>query len=420
MVGTTSGGLGDPLVLQRTTHVSYVADFDFHVSTSAATAAPVVGTLNSGTEFVAGVVSLPDGRLWMQGWHAALTPNRWRTQPTTGGNVELPDTRYRFVPVSAEIDNGGAVILDSGEGERFLVQARCDRVVQDHELKCDDCSIVRLFNVVRALRGHGLSDEWIMTPNSGQVLGDGFLPQVFLDQVEDGPYNDAAIWISNTLESQNVMLEVIGPYLAVSVDGLTLEDPDTRAEYERLVREIERLRTRPSSVAVRVTALQLADDAALSAGILSGRPTALDVAELKAVAKPKLDRIMASMPGQANDLLNLRLAVHVRDYETSTATDIAVDDPIIGTLVQGEQLRWVTRDLGEGKMRIEVRAGMSVGPDDFEVVKLREGVVIERSRSSLAQMHATDDLAPGERFSTISPAAGADGELIVLIVERLN
>jgi hypothetical protein len=193
-----------------------------------------------------------------------------------------------------------------------------------------------------------------------------------------------------------------------------------RAEYERLVNEIERLRTRPSSVAVRVTAMQLADDTALSAGILSGRPTTVDFAELKAIAKPKLDRIMASMPGQANDLLNLRLAVHVRDYETSTATDVAVDDPIIGTLVQGEQLRWVARDLGEGKMRIEVRAGMSVGPEQFEVVKLREGVVIERSRSSLAQMHATDDLAPGERFSTISPAAGADGELIVLIVERLN
>jgi hypothetical protein len=420
LAGAVTGGLGDPLVMQRTTHRSYIADIEFSVATNAAMAEPVLATLNTGSEFVFGVVSLPDGRLWIQGWRATLDLAQMREQNTTGGKVELPDTRYRYVPVSAELENGGAVLLDGGEGERFLVQAKCDRVVRDQELKCSDGSVVKFLNVVRALRGHGLSDVWIMTPNSEQVLGEQLLAQVVLDRIEDGPYNDAAMWIENRIETGWISIHTVGPYLAVRASQEAMEEPEGRAEYARVLAAIDRLRTRPTTVAVRVTAMQLTDEVALPEGIVNGRPSAADVAECLARGEVNMSRLLANMTGQANDLLNFRMAAHVRDYSTMTGTGVAVDDPEVGTLVMGQQFRWVAHDAGDGKLRFEVRAGMSVGPSAFEQVTLRDGVTIERTRSSLAQMRAGDNLAVGERMATVSPAAGAEGELIVLVIERLQ
>lgn len=421
MVGAMAGGLGDPLVLQRTEHTTYVADHNYDVATSAKVAEPEVSTLNTGEEIVVGVVSMPDGRLWLQGWQVSTQLNRMRNRETTAGMVELPDVAYRYVPISAELENGGAVILDGGDGRRLMVTARCDRTVRDQELKCDDGTVLKLLNVAGALRGHGLGDAWLMTPNSEEWLGERLLPQVTIEPIEDGPYNDAAIVLGETLVDFGNDIMVVGPYLGVRFAAL---GDDQTAEIEQrhsLLQAIEQRRNRGGTVAVRLTAYQLKDTAALPAGVLLGRPTAADAAELGVLAgKNVMSRILGSMPNQANDLMDLRLASLVRDYEAMTATEVAVQDPVIGTMVLGSQFRWVARLAPEGRMQIELRAGITVGPTEFEVVNPGEPQSIERSRSALAQLRVVDDLAVGERLAAVSPAAGIDGELIVLVLERLK
>ncbi len=421
MVGAMAGGLGDPLVLQKTEHVTYVADHDYNVATGAVVAEPQVSTLNTGEELVVGVVSMPDGRLWLQGWQASTQLNRMRKRDTTAGTVELPDVGYRYVPVSAEVENGGGVILDGGEGQRFLVTARCDRTVRDHEFTCDDGTVLKLLNVAGALRGHGLADAWLMTPNSDEWLGEGFLPQVSFEPVEDGPYNDAAIVLRETLSDPRDEIMVVGPYLGMRLAALEEGEADELEQRQDLLEAIALRRSRSSTVAVRLTAYQLKDTAALPAGVLLGRPAATDIAELGVLAgKPVLSRTMGSMPNQANDLMDLRLAALVRDYNSMTATEVAVQDPAIGTLVLGSQFRWVARPAPDGRMQLELRAGITVGPAEFEVVNPGDAHSIERSRSALAQLRVVDDLAVGERLAAVSPAAGINGELIVLVLERLK
>ncbi|MBK8206717.1 MAG: hypothetical protein IPK87_07950 [Planctomycetes bacterium] len=421
MVGAMAGGLGDPLVLQRTEHTTYVADHNYDVATSAKVAEPEVSTLNTGEEIVVGVVSMPDGRLWMQGWQASTQLNRMRKRETTAGTVELPDVGYRYVPISAEFENGGGVILDGGDGRRFMVTARCDRTVGDHELTCDDGTVLKLLNVAGALRGHGLADAWLMTPNSEEWLGESLLPQVTIEPIEDGPYNDAAIMLADTLYDFGGEFSIVGPYLGLRLPALEEDQPDALKQRHSLLQAIDQRRTRSGTVAVRLTAYQLKDTAALPAGVLLGRPTAADAAELNVLAgKNVMTRTLGSMPNQANDLMDLRLAALVRDYEAMTATEVAVQDPAIGTMVLGSQFRWVARPAPEGRMQLELRAGITVGPAEFEVVNPGDPHSIERSRSALAQLRVVDDLAVGERLAAVSPAAGIDGELIVLVLERLK
>lgn len=421
LLGTLTGGLGDPLVLQRTQHTTYIADIEIQLATEAVISEPQLSTLNTGTEVVAGVLALPDGGLWVQGWHADMALNRMRKRATSAGEVELPDAAYRYSPVSAEIENGGGVLLDAGDNNRLLLVARCDRKVQDHEYKAPDGTILRLLNVAPALRGHGLADAWVMTPNSEQWLGDGRLPQVFLEPPVDGPYNDAAILLCETMDADYIRLQVVGPYLGVRIEPLDPEDTETAAMQRRELEKLAMSRDPHAPVAVRVSTYKLKDSSQLPAGLLMGRPSAADEAELKTMAgTPTSTRLMASRTFQACDQIDLRLMAMLRDYNSATATGVAANDPQIGTIVLGSQLRWSATPADDGKMQLELRAGVTVGPTEVQRINPEDPHSIERSTSALTQLRVVDELAVGERMAAISPAAGLDGELIVIVLERLK
>ena len=421
-VGTFRGGLGEPFVLQKTQHTSYVSDYDINVATEAAVSSPEVNDLNTGEEFVLGAVSLSDGRLWVQGWHAAMNLKEMRKFKTNAGTIELPDLSYSFAPVSAVIENGGAAVIDAGPAGRFMVQTKCDRVVKNHELKLDNGNTLHLLNCVGAMRGGGLGGFWLMNPTSSALMEDSLFPQVMLGDVIDGPYMDAAMMIDEELEHNGLDLEVLGPYLGViEGSGEDFDEDELRALHETTAR-LKGTPAAPETASVRITAYSVADDSNLPAGILNGRPDAADVAEVKSIAGEALfDRVSMNLLRQQVDQFEVRLATHLRAYESYTATGITALDPQVGTLVLGEQIRWQARDAGDGRMRIEVRTGITVGGEKFERINVgTDGLEVERSRSALTQARLADELKIGERMSSLSPGVGVDGELVVIVVERLK
>ncbi|MCA8919407.1 MAG: hypothetical protein KDB32_10035, partial [Planctomycetes bacterium] len=69
----------------------------------------------------------------------------------------------------------------------------------------------------------------------------------------------------------------------------------------------------------------------------------------------------------------------------------------------------------------EVRTGITVGGEKFERINVgTDGLEVERSRSALTQARLADELKIGERMSSLSPGVGVDGELVVIVVERLK
>lgn len=422
-VGTFRGGLAEPFVLQQTQHRSYVADYDTSTAQDAAIASPRVNDLHTGEEFVLGAASLSDGRLWVQGWHATLKLNDMRKVTTSTGAVEMPDVSYSFAPVSAVIENGGGAIIDAGPSGRFMVRAECDRVVRNHELKLDNGGSMRLINCIGGMRGDGLGGFWLMNPTSSSLMEDSMFPQVMLEDVNDGPYLDAAYYFSELLEDSSLYCDGLGPYLGViipSPEDLYEEDLVQRGEE---LAELDAIPVAPQTASVRITAYEVADDSQIPAGVLTGRPSAADIAELKTIARNKslFNRVSMNLLRQQSDQFEVRLATHLRGYDSVIATGVTALDPEVGTLVLGEQIRWQARDVGEGRLRIEVRSGITVGGEKFERVAVgTDGLSVERSRSALTQARLGDELAIGERMAGISPGVGVDGQLVVIVVERLK
>lgn len=417
-VGTFAGGLAEPFVLQQTQHRSYVADYDVSLATEASIAEPRVNDLHTGEEFVLGAVSLSDGRLWVQGWHAAMKLNQMRSATTDAGGIELPEVSYSFAPVSAVIENGGAAVIDAGPAGKFLVRAECDRVVRNHELLLDNGNTLRLINCVGSMRGHGLGGFWLMNPTSSALMEDSLFPQVILEDIEDGPYLDAACGISDQLAEAGIQSRSFGPFLGVAL-RMAVNDP----EYEQVSARLNAIPVAPESVGVRITAYEVKDDAALPAGVLNGRPSAADVAEVKTLAggKALFDRLSMNLLRQQVDHFEVKLATHLRDYDSHSATGVTALDPQVGTLVLGEQIRWQARSAEDGRLRLEVRSGITVGGEQFEKVAVgNDGLTVERSHSALTQARLADELAAGERMACVSPGAGADGRLVVIVVERLK
>lgn len=418
LVGNFRGGLAEPFVLQQTQHRSYVADYDLNLATEASIAAPRVRDLHTGEEFVLGAISLPDGRLWVQGWHAAMKHTAMRTTETSAGNIELPEVSYSFAPVSAVIENGGAALIDAGQSGKFLVRAECDRVVRNHELLLDNGNTLRLINCAGTMRGHGLGGFWLMNPTSSALMEDSLFPQVILEDNEDGPYLDSAIHVSDQLAEAGIESRSFGPYLGVAL-RMAVNDP----EYEQVRARLDAIPVAPETVGVRITAYEVKDDAAIPAGVLNGRPDAADVAELRALAggNALFDRLSMNLLRQQVDQFEVKLATHLRDYDSLSATGVTALDPQVGTLVLGEQIRWQARSAEEGRLRIELRSGITVGGERFEKVAVgNDGLTVERSRSALTQARLADELAAGERMACVSPGAGADGRLVIIVVERLK
>ncbi|MCA8914309.1 MAG: hypothetical protein KDB90_02770 [Planctomycetes bacterium] len=422
-VANFRGGLAEPFVVQQTQHRSYVADYDLSLATEAAVESPNVRDLNTGEEFVLGAVSLSDGRLWVQGWHASMRLNQMRTLHTSAGDVELPDVSYSFAPVSAVIENGGAAVIDAGQAGRFLVKADCDRIIGNHAMKLENGTTLKLLNCVGGMRGQSLGGFWLMRATASTLAEDSMFPQVMLEDVVDGPYRDAALFYEEELDSEWVRARCFGPYLSVMVNSGEDLSEEEMAERNSFVKRIDSIPTAPETVGVRISAFEISDDAALPAGVLNGRPSTADVSELKALAggKATFDRVSSNMLRQQVDNLQVKLATHVRGYDSQSATGVTALDPQIGTLVLGEQIRWQARADEDGRMHIEVRSGITVGSTDFDKVEFgNNGLTIERSRSALTQARLADDLLVGDRMASLTPAVGADGKLVVIVVERLK
>lgn len=418
LVGTSRGGLADPLVIQKIETRQYIADYDVNMAAGAFSYAPTLRTLATGHEVVCGVVSLPDGTLWVQGWHAAASCSEIRKVSTSGGEVELPNLRYSWTPVSAVIENGGAVVIDAGAGERLMLSARCDRTIKDQTLKLEDGTELMLLNMTGKLRSHGLNADWLMTPNMNQSFNDGTAPQIFVSDPEDGPYNDAAIYACDRWNADEIPAYVVGPLMGVVM-------PNANGD-EALETAVRRARTAMAErdtgdrISLRVRTFEVADDAALPAGVLVGRPGAADIAELGTLSKGGMDRKVALRQQHLLDLIDVRYANHVHNYSVSTATGISAEDPEVAALVTGAQIRLAVNPVGDGVVNVNTRVGITAGDDQFEQIKTASGWAIERKRIATTQAHFNDDMKVGDLTATVCPSAGPTGRLVVIVVERLK
>lgn len=419
LVGTMTGGLCDPLVLQRIDRRQCIVDYDCTVAEDTVAYTPVVREVATGSEIVVGVISLPDGTLWVQGWHAQMVWLGARKLMTSGGEVELPELAYSWTPVSGVIANGGGLVIDAGEGNRFLVSASCDRVIRDHALKLEDGSELRLLNMTGILRSTALSTRWLMEPRTTEVFGDASWPQVFMDGPEDGPYNDAAIHVSENWNIGEVRIRTVGPLLGVHMPAAG-QDEWTDSQRKR-AEQLLAMRDTTDRCVLRVSTFEVADDAALPAGVLQGRPSATDMQELTALAgKAGLSRELLMRHGHLLDLLALQLSNHVRSYEANSAKGVSALDPVIATIVTGTQLRLSANPVAEGVLNVSLRAGVTTGDAGFEQVKGAGGWHVERKTCAVTQAHFNQDLKVGEKCATVCPGPGPTGRLVVIVIERIS
>jgi hypothetical protein len=428
LVGAASTGLGDPILLQQTGATTYVADYDANTAAGAGGHNPVTATLSTGEEFVAGAIVLNDGRLWVQGWHAVRKLESMRKLNSVAGEIELPTATYSYTPVSAIIENGGAAVMDAGPSGRFLLTATAGGTVPDTRLDCGNGRELRLINATGVLRGHAMGSRWLMTPNTQEAMHDTIFHQIHLDEeYVDGPYNDAAMVAQDRLEglTWGQDLYVVGPLLGVKTHPTDPEDAElaaSRQAFDRALAEVCRVR---DTVGLRARAVRVPATAALGAGLLNGTPTATDLADLDAVAGRVVvtDRLLSNGIDQNMDLLDTRAMAMLHGYDSQTATEIMLHDPAVRSLLLGAQLRWVAREAADGAITLEMRAGVTVGSQQFDAVPVQlagKPFVVERSRSNLVQARFGAELKPGQSLSHIVPGGGTGDELLVLVVTRVR
>lgn len=430
LVGTLRGGLAERMVLQRVQHQSYLADYQMSVATGSAVAQSDVRDLRTGEEIVAGAIVLPDGKLWIQGWHAAMRLAEMQQFETNCGRVELPRVSYSYTPLASVLPRACGTVLDAGPGNRFLVIADCDAAIKSRTLKPNAGTTLSLMNVTGCLRGMAPVTGWLMTPNRMEVMGDGIsFDQVFVEQPIDGPYNDAAAFMKEYLEGRQssdwFQFQVVGPFLGIR-GFAPVDDEEMMKEFNShaalVATDLEVALSEPAQTTIRVRAWVVSPGEGLPAGIVDGAPSERDMATMVALGQPVLDRTTTALGGQRMDFLDLAMAAHVRDYQTMVAQQAAGMDPVIGTLVTGKQVRWNARSLEAGLVRFELRAALTVGDDKFENIPWGDERKwsVQRSKSDLSQLEMISELAVGGRSATVSPGAGAEGSLIVLVAERVR
>jgi hypothetical protein len=386
--------------------------------------------MRTGEELVAGAIMLPGGRLWLQAWHAAMKLDEMRKVDTNCGQVEMPRASYSYTPLSEVMAKGSGAILDVGALGRFMLVADCDASVENRKLSLENGGSLELLNLAGMLQGQGPEASWIMTPNVNRVTADGVpLDQVFLDQPIDGPYNDAANMAQNWLEQQEgfgegVSFRHTGPFMAVMSRPPVGDEEAAKVQASQVARlrgALSVIAREPETTVVRVRAWIVSSSVTLPDGVIDGRPSAKDLGVMESISAPSLDRATASMVGQGVDLMDLQLATHLRDYQTLLAQQATGLDPQVGVLVLGKQVHWMSRNADNGKLRVEVRAAVTVGTSKFEQIPWGEDKKwnIERSLSDLAQVDMSGELGVGEGVSTICPG-GAEDSLLVMVVERVK
>ncbi|MBX3472919.1 MAG: hypothetical protein KF754_00875 [Planctomycetes bacterium] len=427
LVGAATSGLGDPVMLQQTGSTTFVADYDANAATGAGGHNPVTGNLTTGEEFVAGAIVLADGRVWVQGWHAARKLESMRKLPTVAGDVELPTATYSYTPVSAVVENGGATMMDAGPAGRFMLTATASGTVPDTRLDCGQGRELRLINATGTLRGHALGSRWMLSANTQEAIHDSMFGQIIVDEeYVDGPYNDAAIFMAENLDGfAAVEPYPVGPLLGLKMHPLDEEDSEGLAERADFERQVKAMCTQRDTVGLHARLVRVPAATALAAGLLNGAPTTAEIAELVATKGRVMvsDRMLSAGLEQNMDILDTRIAAMVHGYESVTATEIMLHDPIVRSLMLGSQFRWVARESGDGAVALEMRAGVTVGAEEFESVEVKlagKGFSVERSRSNVVQARFGGELKVGQSLSHIVPGGGDNDELLVMVVTRLR
>ncbi len=429
LVGTMRGGLGERMVLQRLQHRSYLADYNVTAAEGVSAPTSEVRDLRTGEEIVAGVIVLPNGRLWLQGWHASMKLIEMRLMDTSCGRVELPHLGYSHTPMSITLDSGAAGVLDAGAAGRFMVIANCDSSVPSRKLEAGRGRTLELVNATGCLRGQGPNGRWLMTPTQGGLIADGLpIEQIYVEEPVDGPYNDGAKHLCERLSELacaegTIELSVVGPFLGVrtlpptdDAEAITRHEARARAFREAL----ETINAEQKSAIIRVRAWVVAPGQNVPEGIIDGKPSEKDLDLLSAMHAPVLDRIAATLVDQRVDFMDISLAAHVRDYETTIATQTSGQDPWIGTLVLGKQVQWLARPAADGRVMLELRAGVTTGDEKFESIAWGDDKkwFIERSKSDLAQIELSGEMGQGDRLATVCPGGGGEGSLLVIVAER--
>lgn len=426
LVGVANGGLGDRLTIQRTESRSFVADLDAETATGTSSIDPRMNELFTGDEFVFSGVKLVDGRVWLQGRIASRNLTKMNEATTSQGTIELPDTSYKFAPISTVFQNNAGVVVDL-DHRRYLVRVNITGDLSDRKIKVGEYGEVHLLNVVHTQRGQDFSHEWFMEPNAERFVEDGIgLRQVFVDRYEDGPYHDAAIMAferANNLGLDDCM-EVFGPWLAV-IDT-TSEDWFEPEQHNALARVRNMLAPEGACATtnVRIRLIEAPNTMAMSAGVLAGLPSRAEIDALVAAndTTARLDSVSFARVGQRMEILNLRTVNMVADYDTILAAEVSIMDPVVRTQLLGQQVRWSASADRDGRLMVRLRAGFTHGPSEFEWINTGENndLQIQRSRADLSQADISERLKKGEAACCVIPSASNPDTLFVLVVERIE
>lgn len=401
LVGTSSGQMGETLLLQNTQAHEFIQGYSLGQDGKSLMTR---GALHAGHEVLAAALPLPDGRVYLHGWSARLALAESRDVATSCGKVECPRAAYSWLPVSALIENGGAVIADEGARGRTLFCCTIEGTMPNRALECGTRTTLGLVNVSAWATPALPQMEWVSSgPISHLRLGTESQPQGLWPQC--CPTHGLASALSNRLVGESATLGAIlciGPYLGVRVteseeNGATIEEFEAaRKRVSELLKEIS---LGPEIVQLRVRAWR-----AKTAPALSGRGATSK--DLEALGAAVFDRVLSGLVGQIATMADLELAALILGESSG---------PEAGTASWGTQLQW--RVLASSQRQLEMRAAWIDGSRKIESVIDDGKVRLERAQRQVTPVEFNGAFESDALLQAVVPAG--EGYLVVA-VQRLK
>ncbi len=383
----------------------------------------VTGTLYSGDQWRVLAIVLADGRIRVAAQHARGRDPATRAWQVQGGPIELPQLRWSVVPAVAVVENGGGLILDSGN-EWFLIRARCDTKLGAAQ---SDDGEVEAFNASEFYPVAGIRVASIAapTPNDAGMPPSPLLPQRGeWDLRHDLSLNRAAALSEYFVRDINpdYTLEPRRVYYAAGRLALrinrTLEETDDPAAVARHRAEADRqfaeqLAPRPGHV-LRVKVIRIPEGATLAQSFATGNPSAVEVETLGSAkgATVMIDRTVPLETGQVLDLASLWLRNYVAEF-LPHGVDRGIWSPQLATYVSGWQLRLSRHDSNrtQAKLAFCAEGGLKLIPGTGGL----KGLDVERPEGVRATVGIDAIAADGVWQCAVQPLE--QGQRLVLLIQ---
>jgi hypothetical protein len=409
IVGAVSGSLGDSLLLEHVQTRKYVAEYSANVAESAFVATPMVDTLRTGESFRFGALLQPDGQIWVNAWYMTQQLQQIIEAEVEAGKLELPQVDFAFTPVSAVIENGGAVVIDMGEGNRYVIRVTCDMALDHRVLKVNDTTNLHLLNCINKLTPASLTGRWML--QDGGDCGACTIPAPWWPDTvnaysEAAMHDDFSWYLEELLDSRKPKSVPFGPWRA-----LIIHDSE-----EEILRAVKDRLTPRQSIEVQVNAFTMSKGDEFLEGVRQGRPSADEIAKLPSSAR--FSRCVSTLPYQVLDVVDAQHQAVIAGYDSSVARNASVVVPVIEMLSSGHQMRYRASHLPNERAEIVVRLAMADGPKEIEWFDASPGMTVTRSERAIVDTRIAARLKVGEYASTIVPCNEDEDSVVVVTVQR--